>query len=309
MKKLYFLFSLIFISTINHAQVTSSFSVGGDINKFYPVTFYDGGWAYNVPTNLVLGRSYVHTDSSWRGSLMATFDYHVTEWGNNSEFITAKITPSNSVYGSHTNFIAAWKDASISNSERRIIIWLRGGSTTYYCQSNYAVNPVVYDGIQNALPYNEVNGPAHNYKTTVEEYATTTGTYQGRNAYFMTNVGIGTAIPDEKLTVKGKIHTQEVRVDMAGALVPDYVFENDYKLKTLPEVEEYIKENKHLPEIPSAKEIEKNGLMLAEMNMALLKKMEEMTLYMIEQNKELKTLKEQIKNQDNEIQLLKNQSK
>jgi hypothetical protein len=91
------------------------------------------------------------------------------------------------------------------------------------------------------------------------------------------NVGIGTMNPDEKLTIKGKIHTQEVRVDMTGALVPDYVFENHYKLKTLPEVEEFIKENKHLPEIPSAKEIEKNGLMLAEMNMSLLKKMEEMT--------------------------------
>jgi len=107
------------------------------------------------------------------------------------------------------------------------------------------------------------------------------------------NVGIGTAIPDEKLTVKGKIHTQEVRVDMAGPLVPDYVFANDYKLKSLEEVEDFIKENKHLPEIPSAQEIEKNGLMLAEMNMSLLKKIEEMTLYMIEQNKKINELEKQ----------------
>ncbi|MNX62540.1 hypothetical protein D3C86_935060 [compost metagenome] len=107
-------------------------------------------------------------------------------------------------------------------------------------------------------------------------------------------VGIGTAIPDEKLTVKGKIHTQEVRVDMLGALVPDYVFAEDYKLKSLQEVEDYIKENKHLPEIPSAKEIEKNGLMLAEMNMNLLKKMEEMTLYMIEMKKENNEMKKDI---------------
>lgn len=112
------------------------------------------------------------------------------------------------------------------------------------------------------------------------------------------NVGIGTAIPDEKLTVKGKIHTQEVRVDMAGPLVPDYVFENDYKLKSLQEVEDFIKENKHLPEIPSAQEIEKNGLMLAEMNMHLLKKIEELTLYCIDQNKK-------IENQAKEIESLK----
>ncbi|SCY78265.1 hypothetical protein SAMN02927916_3362 [Flavobacterium anhuiense] len=108
------------------------------------------------------------------------------------------------------------------------------------------------------------------------------------------NVGIGTIAPDEKLTVKGKIHTQEVRVDMAGPLVPDYVFADDYKLKSLQEIEDYVKEHKHLPEIPSAKEIENNGLKLGEMNMALLKKMEEMTLYMIEQNKQIKNLEKKI---------------
>jgi hypothetical protein len=108
------------------------------------------------------------------------------------------------------------------------------------------------------------------------------------------NLGIGTTAPDEKLTVKGKIHTQEVKVDMAGPLVPDYVFANDYKLKSLQEVEDFIKENKHLPEIPSAQEIEKNGLMLAEMNMNLLKKIEEMTLYMIEMKKENEEMKKDI---------------
>lgn len=112
------------------------------------------------------------------------------------------------------------------------------------------------------------------------------------------NLGIGTTVPDEKLTVKGKIHAQEVKVDMLGALVPDYVFANDYKLKPLQEIEEFIKKNSHLPEIPSAKEIEKNGLMLAEMNMSLLKKIEELTLYSIEQNKKTNS-------QEKEIQSLK----
>jgi len=113
----------------------------------------------------------------------------------------------------------------------------------------------------------------------------------GANIAFSSgNVGIGTLAPDEKLTVKGKIHAQEVRVDMAGPLVPDYVFAENYNLRTLEELDEYIKQNKHLPEIPSAQEIEKNGLMLAQMNIDLLKKMEEMTLYMIDVNKKINQL-------------------
>ncbi|WP_456315072.1 hypothetical protein [Pseudomonas shirazensis] len=105
------------------------------------------------------------------------------------------------------------------------------------------------------------------------------------------NVGIGTTNPDSKLTVAGNIHAREVKVTINAGEVPDYVFANDYKLKSLQEVEEYIKQNSHLPEIPSASEIEKNGLMLAEMNLNLLKKMEEMTLYMIEMKKEIEILK------------------
>ncbi|MNQ90364.1 hypothetical protein D3C85_1057030 [compost metagenome] len=283
---------LLSISKYRYGQVNASLNVGGDFDKFYPVTFYDGAWSQSVPSKLILGRSDVHADSLWRGSLMALIDFHVSNYGHGSTFVNATIIPSN------TNFVAGWSDGSSNNTCRCLIIWLRGGGTTYHYQSNFAVNPTVYDGIQNSLPYNEVNGPAHTFKTTVEEYATTTGTYQNRNAYFVANVGIGTTTPDERLTVKGKIHTQEVRVDMSGPLVPDYVFAEDYKLKSLQEIEDYIKENKHLPEIPSAKEIEKNGLMLAEMNMNLLKKIEEMTLYMIEMKKE-------IEKQNEEIQILK----
>ena len=299
MKKILLIIILLFVSATSHSQVSGSFTVQGDIDKFYPVRFFDGGWINNVPTNLILGRSDVHKNSVWRGSLMANFNYHVTIWGNGSSFINADIKAP--LTNANVLFIAGWQDVTTNNSDQHIIIWLRGGGTTYYHQSNYDVSPTVYDGVQNTLPYNIPNNASLTFKTTVEEYATATGTYQSRNAYFTANVGIGTLSPDEKLTVKGKIHTQEVRVDMSGPLVPDYVFANDYKLKTLQEVEDYIKENKHLPEIPSAKEIEKNGLMLAEMNMALLKKMEEMTLYMIEMKKENEKQNEKIVSLENKL--------
>ncbi len=99
------------------------------------------------------------------------------------------------------------------------------------------------------------------------------------------NVGIGTTTPDSKLAVNGTIHAKEVRVDLSGW--PDYVFEPTYNLKPLSEVEAYIKENKHLPEVPAASEVEKNGVQLGEMNKLLMKKLEELTLYMIEQNKKI----------------------
>lgn len=115
------------------------------------------------------------------------------------------------------------------------------------------------------------------------------------------NVGIGTTSPDQALTVKGKIHSEEIIVDL-NVPGPDYVFEEDYDLPTLSEIEAFIKANKHLPEVPSAKEMEANGISLGEMNMLLLKKIEELTLHTIEQQKELEA--ERVANQKNMQELL-----
>ncbi len=108
------------------------------------------------------------------------------------------------------------------------------------------------------------------------------------------NVGIGTASPDAKLSVKGQIHAQEVKVDLNGSVAPDYVFNKDYQLTSLDSIKNYIDQNKHLPEVPSAKEMEKNGVQLGEMNMLLLKKIEELTLYVIDQQKQIEQLRQTI---------------
>lgn len=107
-------------------------------------------------------------------------------------------------------------------------------------------------------------------------------------------IGIGTTIPDMKLTVKGNIHAEEVKIDLSVP-APDYVFKENYYLRSIEEVEKFIKENSHLPEIPSAKEFEQNGVMQAEMDMNLLKKIEELTLYTIQQQKEIEKLKTLVK--------------
>ena len=115
------------------------------------------------------------------------------------------------------------------------------------------------------------------------------------------DLGIGTATPDSKLTVKGKIHSEEVKVDLSVP-APDYVFKNNYNLLTIEEVQLFIQKNGHLPKIPSAKVMEKDGVELGIMNMKLLEKIEELTLYTIsqekqiqEQNKKNKELEDRLK--------------
>ena len=112
-------------------------------------------------------------------------------------------------------------------------------------------------------------------------------------------IALGTSVTSAaRLTVVGGILTDEVTVESISN-GPDYVFEADYELSTLEEVEAYVKANKHLPEVPSAKEMEENGIELAQMNMLLLMKIEELTLYLIElkkQNDQLREDVEKIKN-------------
>lgn len=351
-------------------QVSSSFNVGGDIDKYYPVTFFDGAWNENVPTELKIGRSNTHNDENWRGSLMASFRYHTSNWGHGSNFIDADIIPS-------TSFVAGWRDATPQGTCGCIIIWLRGGSTTYFYQSNYAVNPVVYDGIQNPLPYNEVNGPVHSFKTIADNYVNSKsilqnlnvagnfgiGTTNPRSKFVLANgndavsinsmnsisglgfnrevidgtifnssisawqftardnmftlegfngaysnpltvlkngnVGIGTTDPKNKLSVNGTVWAKEVKVSLTDAA--DWVFDRNYKLKPLAEVEKYINDNKHLPEIPSAEEFRQNDLNVSEMTNKLLQKIEELTLYTIEQDKKINL-------QANEMDVLKKEN-
>jgi hypothetical protein len=91
-----------------------------------------------------------------------------------------------------------------------------------------------------------------------------------------------------KLDVSGKIRADEIVVNTTGA---DFVFEPTYKLRSLPELETFIKQNKHLPEIAPAKEMQENGVSAGEMQAKLLQKVEETTLYLIEQSKQIELLK------------------
>jgi hypothetical protein len=125
----------------------------------------------------------------------------------------------------------------------------------------------------------------------------------GGTSYIQGSLGIGTTSPDQKLTVKGKIHAEEVIVDLA---VPaDYVFAKDYSLMPLHKVEQYVKTNSHLPDVPSATEIKDKGLSVGDMQNKLLQKIEELTLYAIEQNKKMEIQQNEIQALKKEIQTMK----
>jgi hypothetical protein len=105
------------------------------------------------------------------------------------------------------------------------------------------------------------------------------------------NIGIGTTTPLYDLDVAGIIRAKEIRVETSGA---DFVFADDYNLLTLSELKDFIKQNKHLPEIAPAQKMQEEGLAVGELNTKLLQKVEELTLYVIQQNEQITTLQQQV---------------
>ena len=128
------------------------------------------------------------------------------------------------------------------------------------------------------------------------------GYYHGNETFIpvitqlLGNVGIGTTNPTQRLSVAGTIRAYDVIVETGWA---DYVFAPEYKLMTLAKLEERIKEDKHLPGIPSAAEVKEKGVSLGEMQTKLLEKVEELTLYMIALQKDNDQLKTRVNTLEN----------
>lgn len=178
-------------------------------------------------------------------------------------------------------------DIRAPNPEIRLFETASGGNR------RFQINVGTYDEIRFTSTY----GTSGNYPFTFRFGG---GVQEAMRISTNGNVGIGTSNPQAKLAVNGNILATEVKV-MNDISVPDYVFESDYELPTLQEVEAYVKQHKRLPEIPSAADIQRDGLNLAEMNLLLLKKVEELTLHLIEKEKkehrvmlEMEEMKEEI---------------
>lgn len=186
------------------------------------------------------------------------------------------------------------------------------GSNKLYIENSNSSTPLIYgDFSSDKVGINSLPNSTHTL--TVGGTIHSTGLYvngvpvsgdmslwnrTGNNVFTIStsdNIGIGTTLANNpnsyKLAVNGKIGAKEVQIENTSTTWADYVFKPDYKLMSLEEVEAFVKKNQHLPEIPSAKDIEEHGHKLGEMDVLLLKKVEELTLYVIELKKEIEELK------------------
>ena len=159
---------------------------------------------------------------------------------------------------------------------------LRFGDTNHYIRGEHSIGMTFYD--TNCLIFNTGGSNQMTFSNNGKLSIGTTN---------MPNTVGGADVSAYKLYVKGGVLTEEVRVRTGWA---DYVFADDYKLLPIEEVESFIKENNHLPNVPSAKTVEEEGLELGDITRIQQEKIEELMLYIIEQQKQIDALKQSVNN-------------
>lgn len=199
--------------------------------------------------------------------------------GNNNVFI-GDSSGYESENGSNNTYLGYYSGLN-SQGSNNIFLGNKSGmnelaSNKLYIQNSDSANPLIWgDFAQNLLKFNGKVGIGYGFGN----FPVTAGSVN---------------VSNYNLFVKGGILTEEVRVNLQSAWA-DYVFDKNYNLKSLEEVETFIIQNKHLPNMPSAKKVKEEGIELGEMIKMQQEKIEELTLYLLQLNKENQKEKEQNK--------------
>jgi hypothetical protein len=256
----------------------------------------------NITVNSLTGTTYYYLTTGWENNWSSTTGVDVSLESNTKKLEIQNRISSNDNIG-------------IGTLEPLYPLHIEGGDVAHFSQDTESTLRTGTD-IDNNLELNV--GEQNAYIDFFENNATSAlnhifyirneakGTSDNNDIRFQTNttdrltiktngnIGIGTTNPGTyKLAVEGQIGARSVKVTQAAWA--DYVFAPSYQLMPLNEVEAYITQNQHLPNVPSAKEVEENGFVLEEMDAKLMEKIEELTLYVIEQQKEINALKEELK--------------
>jgi|WetSurMetagenome_2_1015567.scaffolds.fasta_scaffold00004_17 hypothetical protein len=290
MKKLFFLF---LFGTISHLLLSQTSSWVAGTNKLYanPYSTTSVGIGTTTPNSTSrLDLKYTGSDKLTSGSRITQLTDLEIDGTNMKATLSSRLG-----FGSAWTTTGGNASAVLGSITSLSKINANTWTSTYAAGGTFSVilnNPTGYNSNEHIIAgtYTQLSGtissfPANGYVTALfaRDLVNVSSTWAG---YF-----------DGKVAVTSKIYSEEVIVKLKSEWA-DYVFDDEYKLLPLNEVAKFIDENKRLPDIPSSDDVAKNGITLGEMNAQLLKKVEELTLYLIDQNKK-------IESQSKEIELLK----
>jgi hypothetical protein len=258
----------------------------------------DTGWvemtAYETNTTRTLGLSETNVDAQ-----NSTIDFGIQL----SNLGQISVIENGSVEYTHGSSYASGDVFRIQRIPQGVIKYFLNGSEIYESLVTSSTQLIVDVALKGA------NSTISNVQLSASfEYPIYAGGFWNKNGntlYSLDNVAIGrdAIIDDYKLTVEGKILTKGVKVTATGWA--DFVFEDNYDLKSLEYVKQFIQQNNHLPNVPSEAEVMKEGVDLNTMDATLLRKIEELTLYLIKQNEQLSEQNKKIEQLEEELKKIK----
>jgi hypothetical protein len=269
-------------------------TIGNSTNKLYNL----GNMLYWE--DLPVGQTIV--DNGWKihnGNIVLSDSNYSIGLGTKTPEQELHIENGNILVQGNTNWFPG---LTIRNEIGRSVLRLNGTTSS----SNYSSAQIVFEDLttgnvwnllhedDNIFTLNSKGGTIYQSPIKVELGAPTNSFTVSK----LGNIGIGTWSNDHKLAVAGSIIAEEIVVKLQTNW-PDYVFDDEYELQDLNELENYVKINRHLEGIPSASEIQNGGINVSEIQIKLLEKIEELTLYIIKQDKNIKKLKTQIEDLKN----------